>query len=197
MDAAQAEMHTSMPGRVVAYDREEQTADVEPQLILDGRELPVIPRVRVAWPRGGDGYIVFPLGVGDFGLLIFCEADISAWVGSGQKARPGDEARHGIHGAVFCPGIYPSGYQLEAPEGVTVLAGGDTRVGAADATEPVLQGQKVQTAFSNWVIAFKVYTGALQTAVGLDPSVTNAINTASDVLVSDIAAALSAIVKVK
>lgn len=199
MTSAQADMHTAMPGRVVTYDVLEQVADVEPQLILGGRELPIIPRVRVVWPRGGNGYMVFPVVPGDYGLMIFCEADISSWVSSGSKTEPGDEARHGIHGAVFVPGLYPSGHALAATPGATVLAGSDVRIGAADAFEPILHGQKIYNAFNVWNAALATYVAAVE--VACTPPGTLGANVAfiaaSDALVSGILSALSLVAKVK
>lgn len=171
--ASMSQLHTAMPGKVViAYP--DQTADIQPQIKDGNNSPPVIPRVRVGWPRGGDGFLIFPLAAGDYGTLIFCESDLAAWEQSGDVSAPGDVSRHGLNGAVFYPGIYPSGHTLVVAPGASVLAGSNVMIGGAAATEPVIKGTAFYTALVTALNAIAAATVPPTTA-----AVTAFIGTAS------------------
>ena len=123
LDGQRTELHTAMPGTVVSYDASAQTADIRPGLHDEDetREtLPILPSVPVAWPRSGNFFIHAPLAQGDGVLVIFCEADINAWLGGSTSSDPGTPERHGLSGAVAIPGLFPSAEPI----------------GSADATHP-------------------------------------------------------------
>ncbi len=46
-------IHTSLPGIVKSYDEASQTAEVQVALRVDGKELPILSDVPVAFPAGG------------------------------------------------------------------------------------------------------------------------------------------------
>jgi hypothetical protein len=82
------ELHTALPCRVESYNASKQTADVLPMIkrqVPDGdggytlEDLPVLPNVPVAFPRGGGGFFMsFPLQKGDFVFVVFSERAIGA-----------------------------------------------------------------------------------------------------------------------
>lgn len=134
------EVHTAIPGKVISYDAEKQTADVLPVVQrVDYNEddehkltrLPVIPNVPVQWTRGGGMWFSMPLAAGDHVLLVFSEAAIGHWRASGEVAPPGDLRRHSIGYPIAIPGIAPDGGEIDDPgsAGETVLGGGILRVG--------------------------------------------------------------------
>jgi len=126
---------------VKSYDAATQTAEVVPVVRsaapnLDGsttpEDLPVIPNVPVAWPRAGGYYLHFPLTVGDHVLLVFSEAAIAQWRGSGETSDPGDLSRHDLSYPFAIPGIAPDAQAFaDAPESEAVIgvgSGGSLRV---------------------------------------------------------------------
>jgi hypothetical protein len=107
-EAFGAQLHTALPGRVEKYDAATQTADVLPMIQLQGLALPVLPNVPVAFPRGGGGFLSFPLESGDFVFLLFAESSIDQWRAKGALTNPGDPRRHSLTAAVALPCLYPS-----------------------------------------------------------------------------------------
>lgn len=108
-----ADLHTSLPGKVVKYDSATQKADVQPLIkerytdeagAVQARELPVIPSVPVDFPGGGGYRMTVPLLPGDTGLIVFCEASLDKWLVSGGTVDPDDDRRHDLTDAVFRPG---------------------------------------------------------------------------------------------
>ncbi len=111
-----AEVHTSLPARVVSYDADKQSVDVQPLLKRGYRdetgtrkaeELPVIPNVPLVFPGLGPWHIVFPVVVGDTVLVVFCENSIDSWLHSGgqEVIDPKDDRRHTLNDAVAVPGL--------------------------------------------------------------------------------------------
>ncbi len=166
IDARMVDLHTAMPGRVEAYDKDTQTADIRPQFKrvmrrVNGErvaeELPVIPCVPVQWPRGGGFAMTMPLAVGDFGMLILQEYSIDRWRSQGEQVDPADERRHGLSGAVFVPGLFPSADALADADNVDLRMGKDggvridvkdsgvIEVGAPSATESIALGDIIKT----------------------------------------------------
>lgn len=117
-ESAAVDLHTALPGIIVRYNHQTQTADIQPAVqrvipALDEDEedsvesLPVLPNVPVAFPRAGGFFLHFPLAVGDSVLVVFCEQDTNAWRNTGDEADPGSPERHGLSGAVAIPGYFP------------------------------------------------------------------------------------------
>jgi len=131
--AMQAQLHTSLPGRVLAYDATEQKADVQPLLRrplvasdgteLDAESLPILHDVPVAFPRGGSGtgafFLSWPLAAGDLVHLVFVEHSIDQWLATGPTASgempevtPLNYRSHDLSDAVAYPGLYPRALSL-------------------------------------------------------------------------------------
>jgi hypothetical protein len=179
-------LHTAMPGKFKSYDAATQTAEVVPvikQSLLAGDdsraevELPVIPNVKVHWPKAGGFYWHFPIAAGDYCQLIFNEAAIGFWRANGTVASPGDLERHGLSHPYAYPGGWPDSDPLpDAPsaEAVIIVPGGkhlrvSTASGVADA---VALAQKVATQFdqlkaaiTSWVPVPMDGGAALKTAL--------------------------------
>jgi hypothetical protein len=110
-------VHTALPGKVVAYDAAKQTADVKPLVKRvmfteeGGRgkaeELPIVPNVPVQFPRGGGYVITVPLVAGDFVWLMFSEAGTGEVRATGQDSEPLDVRRHTLSYPVAIPGGVP------------------------------------------------------------------------------------------
>ena len=128
-----------MPGRIERYDAATQTADVLPLLRApvpqpDGsvtmEAAPVVPAVRVLWPRVGAWALTAALVPGDTVLLVPLEGSPGAWlVGDGAVADPEDLRRHHLGSCVAIPGLFVTSRALSHAAGATgengALASGD------------------------------------------------------------------------
>lgn len=143
--AAIFEVHTSMPGQIVAVrsdsSSKRQYVDVRPSLrrLLDTdldaadplieEELPVLPNVPVAFMQGGGFFISVPLAVGDFVTVVFAERSIDRWLATARKASQvatstGDVGTHTLDGAIALPvGPAPLGELLDGVSGSDLVIG--------------------------------------------------------------------------
>lgn len=174
------QIHTAMPGKVVSYSQSTQVADIEPQLRVDGQELPVIPSVPVVWPCAYSD-----ISAGDTVLLIFCEGDIGLWRAQGEAGEPNDVGRHGLHGAVALAGLRTSGSPLTHVAGSTVLPGLDVRLSDPTAANKVLRGSALALDWLNitppgFLVALKAWAAAVSGAAGLGGPTLAALNAAID-----------------
>lgn len=111
-------LHFAIPGKIESYDPIMQKANVKPLLKrkVIGRdatefveELPVVPEVPVAFPRGGGFFLSFPLEKGDLVLLIVVDRSIDAYTYStgAVDTDPEDVRAHDLSDAVALPCFYP------------------------------------------------------------------------------------------
>ena len=117
IDARLSQMFGMLPGKIVSYNANNQTADVQPEpntLDEDGAEIahPVLPGVLVRWPRGHGGCaITMPLTAGDRVMLVAASAGLDRWAKDGTTSR--DEDRRGdLSDMVALPGMYPASEAL-------------------------------------------------------------------------------------
>lgn len=112
------DIHTAMPGIVAAYYPATQLADIQPALkqplfddtgmrITPGRELPILPKVPVIWPRAGGHMFTMPMVPGDFVWISFAEGGTGEYRLTGQVSEPFDTSRHQISYPVCTPGACP------------------------------------------------------------------------------------------
>lgn len=107
-------VHVSCPGRVVSYDADAQTADVQPMVkarrtdAATGevfyQDYPTIPNVRVRWPKGGGFGLTLPLAKDDFVELVFGDRPNSEFRATGDAGESLDAERHGVS----APWAYPT-----------------------------------------------------------------------------------------
>lgn len=104
------DLHTCLPGKIVEFDPQTQTAKVQPMIrrVFKGKEpedLPVIPKVPVHFSKSGGFAITSPVKRGDECLIIFCERSIDNWYFEGKPKEPNDLRFHDITDAFCIVGI--------------------------------------------------------------------------------------------
>jgi Phage protein Gp138 N-terminal domain len=179
--AALLGVHTSMPGKVVAYDPTKQVADVQPMLKTVRFDqnydpaieaIPILPAVPVRFPAAGGFRITFPVTVGDYGQVHFQESSIESFMQQGQLVDPADVRRFALSDAFFEPGLNPSnkawtgasvsGITIGKDGGPQIVVRGNTiELGGSDATPPpnfvalanlvTAQLAALSAAFATWV----------------------------------------------
>jgi hypothetical protein len=169
ISSGMAKIRVAGPAKIISYDSATQTAEVEPQLKLtEDDEIPNLTNIPVLWPRGGDGYLVFPIETDDFGLLITCDLDIGTWREKGEQVPPGDLGRNELAFSVLFPGLAPNTSALDdvGSDGKTVLGGSKVHLGAHDSTEKVVLGTAWASFMtSDFLAAFITWLGQIDAAI--------------------------------
>lgn len=158
-------VHTSIPGRVEAFDPATQTADVKPLIrrqyqTADELEIvesiPVLPGVPVAFPRAGKFKITWPVRAGDLVELVFSEVSRDAYQGGdGSEVTPDDFRRFDLSDAVAYPAGFPQGKALAdfspdhielGTDGGVILSihGSEIHLGSRDASDALALASKVK-----------------------------------------------------
>ena len=85
-----ASLHCALPGTIVSYNAEQQTADVQPAVKMGSLLYPVLSGVPVFMP------VPFEVTPGDACLVIFADIDIDAWLSSGDPEEPPSARKHSL-----------------------------------------------------------------------------------------------------
>lgn len=136
-DSRISDVWTAIPAKVISYDASTQTVDCQPVVrrpvpsddqegAFTFEELPIVPDVAVAFPRGGGCAVTWPISPGDFVELIVQTLAIAQWQETGETADPGDLRTHSLGNciAIPCLGFAPidatqagtAAYVIDAPE---------------------------------------------------------------------------------
>ena len=94
-----ASLHCALPGTVVSFNPETQTAEIQPAVKLGSMTLPVLPDVPVFFPGSRDSAITWPVSVGDECLVILADVDIDAWFDTGEPSVPRSARKHSLSDA--------------------------------------------------------------------------------------------------
>lgn len=155
VDSRVQDIQTSFPARVVSYDPDTQTADLEPQVRrpltdedgdVSGEDLPVIPNVPIIFPRGkGDTIrIVWELQENDFVWVHVCTNAIGNWRRTGEVSDPGDVRPHSLGNCFAVPGAAPNSKALaHDPDHALVIEAPLIKLGK-DATDYAALAAKVE-----------------------------------------------------
>jgi Phage protein Gp138 N-terminal domain len=111
---ALVDVHTTLPGIVVSFDRTTQTAKVQPaikRLWRDGgwRALPECVDCPVQFPRYGNFVITGPVSPSDEGVLHFSERSIDNWWARGGVQEQCEMRMHDLSDGFFSPGYSSKG----------------------------------------------------------------------------------------
>lgn len=123
LESRLGDVWTALPGMIQTYDPATCTADVQPVIKrpipteteeLTHEDLPIIPNVPVAFPRGSGGTfaITWPLVPGDHVMLVFTTLAMGQWRTKGIPTEPGDVRLHGLGSCMAYPGIGPDAQLL-------------------------------------------------------------------------------------
>lgn len=111
------ELHTHIPGIIESFDKEKQTASVQPAIkrvfkttdgvieTLEPIDLPKLINVPVIFSRGGGFSMTFPVKQGNECLIEFCERSIDIWHKDGGIQEPGAKRFHSLSDAVCHVGL--------------------------------------------------------------------------------------------
>ena len=83
-------LHCALPGTVVSFDAERQTAVIQPAVKVGSMTFPLLGDVPVFMPVSVD---VHP---GDACLVVFADIDIDAWFDTGVPQEPRSARKHAL-----------------------------------------------------------------------------------------------------
>ena len=89
-EAVFAQLHCALPGTVVSFDAERQTAVIQPAVKIGTMMYPVLRDVPVFMP------VPFEVTPGDACIVIFADIDIDAWIESGEAEEPKSARKHAL-----------------------------------------------------------------------------------------------------
>lgn len=131
------DLHTALPGVVVAYDSTANRAQVQPSadiLLDDGTSTPraVVVDVPVWFPSGGGFTITWPIKDGDPVLLVYCERDISGFKQHRTAGPLPSDRMHTEADALAIAGYPPTNRPAAADAIEITSADGTTKIAVAD-----------------------------------------------------------------
>lgn len=85
-----ATLHCALPGMVVSFDPEKQTAEIQPAVKAGCLAYPILTDVPVFMP------VPFDVTPGDACLVVFADVDIDSWFETGEAAVPRSARRHSL-----------------------------------------------------------------------------------------------------
>ena len=83
-------LHCALPGNIVSFDAEKQTAEIQPAVKAGSLSYPVLSDVPVFMP------VPFEVHPGDACLVVFADVDIDNWLQTGEASVPGSARRHSL-----------------------------------------------------------------------------------------------------
>lgn len=113
-------VNVCLPASVVAYDREQNVAQVQPQVMLLATDGSQFSRAQIAsvpvFQIGGGGFILnFNLKPGDLGWIIANDRDISLFMQGYSEAKPNTFRTHDFSDSVFFPNPM-TGYSINSED---------------------------------------------------------------------------------
>ena len=98
-------IHCALPGKIVSFDAESQTAVIQPAVKRRAEQrdvpLPLLHDVPVFMP------VSFEITPGDACLVIFADCDIDAWFESGEAEMPASNRMHSLSDGFAFVGFRP------------------------------------------------------------------------------------------
>ena len=85
-----ASLHCALPGTVVSFDAEKQTAELQPAVKMGSLTFPALSGVPVFMP------VSFEVTPGDACLVVFADIDIDGWFDTGEPLEPRSARKHSL-----------------------------------------------------------------------------------------------------
>lgn len=114
MDTISTTMNCIKIGRIVSFDKTDQTASIQILHRQDKNydlnlseevDYPVLGKVPVVVLQGGSSHITFPINAGDQCLVLFCDYMIDNWWLSGDVSTSDFPRRHNLSDAIAIVGL--------------------------------------------------------------------------------------------
>ena len=150
IDASLTDVHTCIPCTVTRYDASKQMVDVKPAIKISHEDeegerqvssIPVIVNCPIVYPGGGGLVMMFPIAVGDTGMIMFAESSMDKWLAhGGSDIDPGYDQRFHLSDGVYLPGVRPFSNARQTSPGAAVVIGTD-----GGAFQGAALGQTLQT----------------------------------------------------
>ena len=83
-------LHCALPGIVLSFDAEKQTAEIQPGIRLGSMNYPVLSDVPVFMP------VPFEVSPSDLCLVIFADVNVERFLESGEPAEPASGRKHSL-----------------------------------------------------------------------------------------------------
>ena len=114
-----------LPAKIISYDRDNNTAQVQPLIAVVATDQTLISRPQVAEVPviaiGGGGFCLnFPLNPGDLGWIKANDRDISNYIRTQQEARPQTKRYHKFADGLFFPDVL-NNYTIAAEDANAVV----------------------------------------------------------------------------
>lgn len=112
IEARLCDVHVSLPGRILSYDKSTNKAKVQLEVkrtYISGESVDIPPLVDVPvwWPRAGKSFLHLPLRAGHKVQVIFSERSIEEWKQNGSGVAPLSTRKFSLSDAWALPGGYP------------------------------------------------------------------------------------------
>ena len=85
-----ASLHCALPGTVISFDEERQTAEVQPAVKMGSLLFPLLSDVPVFMP------VPFEVHPGDACLVVFADAEIDGWLETGEPQESKSARKHSL-----------------------------------------------------------------------------------------------------
>jgi hypothetical protein len=179
LEARIAEIHVSLPCKVLSYDASKQTVNVKPLLkrrrinragVAKATEYEAIQNVPVRFLRGASYHDTTPIQKDDVGFVVFADRALGEWSNSpaGTIVEPKLAQAHPLSGAWFEPGGYPQASPISPAPSTqhrVLHVDNELHLGEANPTEFVALATKVyneinalRNSVSNMVTVFGTHT---------------------------------------
>jgi len=124
-----ANLRVAMPGIVMSFNAEAQTASVQPAIRENVQvggagqslDLPVLSDVPVQFPGGGGFRLTFPVREGDECLLVFSDMCIDGWWQSGGVQDQMEKRRHDLSDAMALLGFSSAPQAVKAVSSSSIM----------------------------------------------------------------------------
>ncbi len=177
-----AEVHTVMPGKVVAYDIATQTATIQPALkrSIGGQvlSLPQLLKVPVVFPATAATWLRLPVAAGDHVMIHCAEGSLDSWWLTGNEANPQIPAKFSLADAIATPGLHalPQAIIPKGADTSVELVNGSawieiTALGKFKLTNGAVELLTVLDSILGHLIALTTIPAVVGTPLTLDPTV--------------------------